>query len=100
MAGPTGLSQERSNRGCFYDLVADIHPGHDTIVNFKMGTDILKIASDVDGITVASAAELVSAASVAGGSTVFHLGPNHDVTLQGIDIPSALISSIIVSQSL
>ena len=75
---------------------ADIHPGHDTIVNFKAGTDVLKIASRVDGISITSATQLVAAASVVGGSTVLHLGPNHDVTIQGIDTPSALLSSITV----
>ena len=28
---------------------ADVHPGHDTIVNFKVGTDVLKIASNLNG---------------------------------------------------
>ena len=53
---------------------ADVHPGHDTIVNFKAGTDVLKIASGVDGTGITSAAQLVAAASVVGGSTVLHFG--------------------------
>jgi Ca2+-binding RTX toxin-like protein len=75
---------------------ADIHPGHDTIVNFKVGTDILKIATNLDGIQVANAAQLISTASVVGGSTVFHFGPNHDVTIQEIATPSTLANSIVV----
>ncbi len=75
---------------------ADVHPGHDTIVNFKPGTDLLRIASNLDGIHIASAAQLVSAASVVGGSTVLHFGPNHDVTVQGINAPSMLTGSIVV----
>lgn len=73
---------------------ADMHPGHDTIANFKPGVDVLKIASNVDGGNIASAADLLSAASVVGGSTVLHLGPNHDLTIQGINSPAALLSSI------
>ncbi len=75
---------------------ADIHPGHDTIVNFKVGTDVLKIASGVDGTSITSATQLAAAASVVAGATVLHLGPNHDVTIQGIDTPSALLSSIAI----
>jgi hypothetical protein len=75
---------------------ADIHPGHDTIANFTVGTDKLKIASDLDGISVANAAQLISTASVLGGSTVLHFGPNHDVTIQGIAAPAALTNSIVV----
>ena len=75
---------------------ADIHPGHDTIVNFKVGSDVLKIASNLDGMNIANAAQLVSAASVVGGSTLFHFGPNHDVTVQGISAPSMLTSSVVV----
>ncbi len=75
---------------------ADVHPGHDIIVNFKTGTDVLKLASGVDGTNITTAAQLIAAASVVGGSTVFHLGPNHDVTIQGIGTPSALLGSITV----
>ncbi len=75
---------------------ADIHPGHDTIVNFKVGTDVLKIASNLDGIHIANVAQLVSAAIVVAGSTVLHFGPNHDVTVQGVGTPSNLTGSIVV----
>ncbi len=75
---------------------ADIHPGHDTIVNFKVGTDVLKIASNLDGIHVASVAQVIAAASAVAGSTVLHFGPNHDVTVQGVGTPSNLTGSIVV----
>jgi hypothetical protein len=56
----------------------------------------LKIKSGVDGTNITSAAQLIAGATVVGGATVFHLGPNHDVTMQGIGTPSTLANSIIV----
>jgi Ca2+-binding RTX toxin-like protein len=74
----------------------DVNPGHDIIANFKAGTDVLKIASNLNGNGIISAAGLISNASVVDGSTVFHLGPDHDVTIRGIDTPSTLTTSIIM----
>jgi hypothetical protein len=56
----------------------------------------VKIASNLNGNGITSAAELVSGASVVEGSTVLHLDLDHDVTIRGIDTPSALVNSIIV----
>ena len=75
---------------------ADIDPGHDTIVGFKADLDVLKIAANLNGNGITNAADLVSGASVIDGSTVLHLGPNHDVTLKGIDTPSSLTGSIVI----
>ncbi|MGE3281273.1 MAG: Ig-like domain-containing protein [Alphaproteobacteria bacterium] len=75
---------------------ADGGPGHDIIVNFKIGADILKIASNLNDNGITSAAELVSGAEVVEASTVLHLGSGHDVTIRGIDTPSALVNSIIM----
>ena len=101
-AGPTtfidnkGSDYMKGGSGTDAFTFADIHPGHDTIANFKVGTDVLKIKAGVDGTNISNAAQLIAAATVVGGSTVFHLGPNHDVTMQGIATPSALANSIIV----
>jgi hypothetical protein len=75
---------------------ADVNPGHDTIVGFTVGKDTLKLASNLNGNGIRSAADLLSKASVAGGSTVLHLDPNHDVTIRGIETPSTLLGSIVV----
>ncbi len=75
---------------------ADVNSGHDVIASFKVGSDVLKIASDLNGNGITSAEELISGASVVEGSTVFHLGPDHEVTIRGIDTPSTLAASIVV----
>jgi hypothetical protein len=75
---------------------ADVNPGRDTVANFKVGTDTLKIGSNLNGNGITSAAQLISGASAVGGSTVLHLDPHHDVTILGIGTPSALANSIIV----
>ena len=75
---------------------ADVNSGHDTIVSFKAGTDVLKIASNLNGNGIVSAADVISNASVVDGSTVLHLGPDHDVTIRGIGTPSTLTGSIIM----
>jgi hypothetical protein len=77
-------------------MFTDVNPGHDIIANFKMGTDVVKIASNLNGNGITSAAELVSGASVVEGSTVLHLDLDHDVTIRGIDTPSTLVNSIVV----
>jgi Ca2+-binding RTX toxin-like protein len=74
---------------------ADVNSGHDIIANFKTGMDVLKITANLSTSEVTSAAELVSDSSVVDGSTVLHLGPDHDVTTRGIDTPSTLVNSII-----
>ena len=73
---------------------SDANSGHDTIVGFKAGTDVLKIAAKLTDKK--SAADLVAAAAVVDGSTVLHLGSGHDVTIQGIDTPSSLTDSIVL----
>jgi hypothetical protein len=75
---------------------ADANPGHDIIANFKAGADVLKIASNLNGNGITSAAALISNANVVEGSTVLHLGPDHDVTIRGIDTPSTLVGSIMM----
>jgi len=75
---------------------ADVNSGHDIIVNFKAGTDVLKIASNLNGNGIISAADLISNASVVEGSTVLHLSPDHDITIRGIDTPSTLTGSLIM----
>jgi Ca2+-binding RTX toxin-like protein len=75
---------------------ADVNPGHDIIANFNVGTDILKVTANLNGNGITSAAELISGASVVGGSTVLHLDPNHDVTIRGVETPSTLLNSILM----
>src|SRR5215218_7192071 len=72
---------------------ADVNPGHDIIASFKAGTDFLKIATNLNGNGIINAADLISKASVVEGSTVLRLGPDHDVTIHGIDTPSTLTGS-------
>lgn len=74
----------------------DVNSGHDVIVGFKAGEDVLKIASNLNGNGITSAADLVSGASVVNGSTVLHLGPNQDVTIRGVDTPATLVNSILM----
>ena len=75
---------------------ADVNPGHDIIVDLNVGADVLKIQSNLNGNGITSAAELISSASVVGGSTVLHLTPDHDVTIRGIATPSTLANSILM----
>jgi hypothetical protein len=92
----TGDDYMKGGPGADTFTFADATSGHDTVVGFKTGTDVLKIAANLDGNGTASAANLVANAEVVDGSTVLHLGPDHDVTIRGIGTPSSLTDSIIV----
>jgi hypothetical protein len=78
-------------------IFEEVNPGHDTIANFKPGTDVLQIASNLGGNGITTAEELIASASVVEGSTVLYLTPDHTVTIRGIDTPSSLLNSIIMS---
>lgn len=71
--------------------------GHDTIANFNINSDRLQIAPNLNGDGVLTAAQLISSATVSNGNTVFHLSSNDDVTLLGINQPSTVLNTILIS---
>jgi Ca2+-binding RTX toxin-like protein len=59
--------------------------GHDTINDFTKGTDRIEIKSNLNGSGITTAAQVVSNATAdADGNAVIHLGPQHDIVLQGV----------------
>jgi hypothetical protein len=86
-----------SSSGTNVYAFADNNSGHDTIANFNVSTDRLRIAPNLNGSGVSSAAQLVAGATINNGNTVLHLSPTNDITLLGISQPSSLVNSILVS---
>jgi hypothetical protein len=78
-------------------IFEDVNSGSDTIANFKANADILKIASNLNGNGIIDAEDLISDATVVEGSTVLHLTPDHTVTILGVDTPSSLLNSVIMT---
>jgi hypothetical protein len=72
------------------------HSGHDTIANFKIGRDMLKITGNLNDNGFKTAAQLIAGATVENGNTVLRLSPTDDITLIAIGQPSSLVKSILV----
>ena len=58
--------------------------GNDVVLDFEAGSDMLQIASDINGTGVHSAEDVAARATTVGGNTVIDLGHGDTVTLVGV----------------
>ncbi len=56
--------------------------GQDTIINFRPGTDTLKVKQNLNGNGITTAAGLVAAATLSGNDVVFNLGSGNTITVK------------------
>jgi len=61
--------------------------GHDTIADFSLGEDFLRLKQDLDGNGLTRADQVLAQATQnAEGDAVLHLGAHHDLTLEGVTL--------------
>jgi hypothetical protein len=102
-SGPTmfndniGHNYMHGGTGANAYVFGESHSGHDTIANFNAATDTLRIGANLNGNGITTASQLIAGATVNNGNAVFHLSPNDDITLLGVNTPSSLLNSILVS---
>ena len=58
--------------------------GSDVVLDFESGSDMLQIASDINGTGVASAEDVAARATTVGGNAVVDLGHGDTLTLVGV----------------
>jgi hypothetical protein len=78
-------------------VFAESNSGHDTVANFNLTTDRVRIGANLNGNSITSASQLIAGATVNNGNTVLHLSSKDDITLLGVSQPSNLLNSILVS---
>jgi hypothetical protein len=93
----TGNNYMKGGGGPNTYVFTENNSGHDTIANFNVTTDQVRIGANLDGNGITSASVLIAGATISNGNTVLHLSPKDDITLLGISQPSSLINSILVS---
>jgi Ca2+-binding RTX toxin-like protein len=93
----TGNDYYRSGGTANVYWFGEAHSGHDTVANFKSGTDTLKVAANLNGNGITTASQLIAGATVSSGNTVLHLSAQDDITLLGISSPSSIATAVLVS---
>ena len=58
--------------------------GNDVVLDFEAGSDMLQIASDINGTGISSAEDVAARATTVGGKTVVDLGNGDTLTLVGV----------------